>query len=156
MDSWVWTPGFGFLGLNPWVWIPGLGFLGLESWVWIPGLDFWFGFLGLDSWVWIPGFGVLGLDSWAWIPGFGVRGLESWAWIPGFGLLARTLMKTISKPIRFEPNLQILGSPPRSNGTRLGEGGPETHFNSQALHKLARALQPTLAWTGRVDWRRFL
>ena len=50
MDSWVWIPGFGFLGLDSWVWIPGLGFLGLHC---------WFGFLGLGSWVWTPGIGFL-------------------------------------------------------------------------------------------------
>ena len=54
--------------LISWVWIPGFGFLGLDSWAWIPG----FGVLGLDSWAWIPGFGALGLESWAWIPGFGL------------------------------------------------------------------------------------
>ena len=100
-----------------WIQIPGFRFLGLDSCVWIPA----FGFLGLDSWVWIPGFGVLGLDSWAWIPGLGVLRLESWAWISRFGLIARTLMKTQSKPIQFEPNLQILWSPPRSSGRRQGE-----------------------------------
>ena len=99
-----------------WVQIPGFGFLGLDSCVWIPA----FGFLGLDSWVWIPGFGVLGLDSWAWIPGLGVLRLGSRAWIPGFRLLARTLLKTLSKPMRFEPILRFLWSPPRSIGFRWG------------------------------------
>ena len=46
MGSWVWIPGFGFLGLESQEWIPGLGFLGLESWV---------GVLGSDSWIWTPG-----------------------------------------------------------------------------------------------------
>ena len=54
MESWVWSPWFGFLGLIPW-----FGFLGLDSYVRIPAL----GFLGLDSWVWIPQFVFLGLDS---------------------------------------------------------------------------------------------
>ena len=30
----------------------------------------------------------------------------------------------------------------------MGEGGPETRFFLQALHKLARALQATLTWWG--------
>ena len=130
-----------------WIQIPGFRFLGLDSCVWIPA----FGFLGLDSWVWIPGFGVLGLDSWAWIPGLGVLRLGSRAWIPGFRLLARTLLKTLSKPMRFEPILQFLWSPPTIDPRRSGELGPETHFFLQALHKLARALQITLPRWGGLE-----
>ena len=74
MDSLVWTPAFGFLGLDSSVWIPVFGFLRLDSCVWIPG----FGFLRLDSWVWIPGLGFLGLESWIWSPGLGFLDLDSW------------------------------------------------------------------------------
>ena len=83
MDSLIWIPGFGFLGLDSWIWIPGFGFLGLDSCVWIPR----FGFLRLDSCVWIPGFGFLRLDSWVWIQWFGFPRLDSWVWSPGFGFL---------------------------------------------------------------------
>ena len=162
MDSRVWIPAFGFLGLHFWVLIPWFGFLGLDSCVWIPGLGFlgldscvWipaFGFLGLDSWVWIPGFGVLGLDSWAWIPGLGVLRLGSRAWISGFRLLARTLLKTLSKPMRFEPNLQFLWSPPRSIAA----------FREEAARKPISFYKPFISWRahrrlhyrGEVNWRR--
>ena len=117
-------------------------FLGLDSLVWIPG----FGFLGLESWAWIPGLGLLGLESWVWSPGLGVLGLDSWIWTPGLNLLPEVI-----KPKRFEQNLQILGSPPRFSRAQTGEGGPETHFFLQALHKLARALQTTLPWQGGLD-----
>ena len=131
-----------------WVQIPGFGFLGLDSCVWIPA----FGFLGLDSWVWIPGFGVLGLDSWAWIPGLGVLRLGSRAWIPGFRLLARTLVKTLSKPMRFEPNLLSLWSPPRSIAVGWGK----------AARKPISFYKPFISWRahsathyrGEVNWRR--
>ena len=114
------------LGLDPWFWIPGFGLLGLDSWVWSPGL----GFLGLDSWVWSPGFGVLGLDSWIWTPGLNLR-LE------------------VIKPMIWSPELQIMTRYSRSAVHWSGEGGPETHFFLQALHKLARALQITLTrWGG--------
>ena len=48
--------------------------------------------------------------------------------------------------MHFEPNLQILGSPPQLDRAMLVEGGPETHFFLQALHKLARALRETFTW----------
>ena len=54
------------------------------------------------------------------------------------------LMKTLSKPMRFEPILQFLWSPPTIDRARSGELGPEAHFFLQALHKLARAPQTTL------------
>ena len=60
-------------------------------------------------------------------------------------------MKTLSKPIDFEPNLQILWSPPKIDPNVMGEGGPETHFFLQALHKLARALQLTLPRRGGLE-----
>ena len=70
MDSWVWIPGFDFLGLDSRVWIPDL-----DSWVWVPG----FGFLGFESWAWIPGLRFLGpKESWVWNPGLGFLDLDSW------------------------------------------------------------------------------
>ena len=48
--------------MDSWVWIPEFGVLGLDSWAWIP-----------DSWVWNPGFGVLDLDSWIWTPGLNLN-----------------------------------------------------------------------------------
>ena len=47
--------------------------------------------------------------------------------------------------------------PPTIDRPRPGEGGPETHFNSQAIDKLARALRITLPWrTGlEKDCERF-
>ena len=138
------------MGLGSWLWIPESGFLGSDSWVWIPG----FGFLCLGSWVWILGFGFLGLESWAWIPGFGVLGLKSWAWIPGFGLLARTFMKTISKPMRFEPNLQILGSPGRKFSRFRGKAA----WKPNSFYKpfISRGAHCNSLYRGRVDWKTFL
>ena len=108
----------------------------------------------VHSWVWFPGFGVLGLDSWAWIPGLGVLRLGSRAWIPGFRLLARTLMKTLSKPMQIEPILLSLWSPPRSSSGRRGK----------AARKPVLKRNPFISWRahcgshyrGRVDWKRFL
>ena len=100
-----------------------------------------FGFLGLDSWVWSPGLGFLGLDSWVWSPGFGVLGLDSWIWTPGLNLLPEVIF-----PMHFEPNLQILSRYSRSSPTLAGEGGPETRFKKESLHKLARAPRGTLPW----------
>ena len=131
-DSWVWIPGFGF---------PGLGFLVLDSWL---------GFLDLDSWVWIPGFGFLSLESWAWIPGLGFLGLESWIWSPGLGFLD---LDSWPKPIaRSDFSYAFLTKfanpevPPTIHPNITGEGGPETRFKKESLHKLARAPQRTLPW----------
>ena len=72
-ESWLFSPGFGILGLEPWGWIPGFGVLGSDScfgfWVGIPG----FSVQALDSCVWSPGFGLLG---------FGLLGLKPWVWTP--------------------------------------------------------------------------
>ena len=104
MNSWVWTPGFGFLGLESWAWIPGLGFLGLESWVWSPRL----GFLDLDSWP----------------EPIDIR----------------------DQTYDLEPGIANHEVPHTPDHRLLGEPGPETRFFLQALHKLARALQPQSTW----------
>ena len=101
----IWSPGFGFLGIefldldpSDWIpgfgfliWIPGFGFLGLNSSACIPGLVswVWIEFPDLDSWVWISRIGIL-VHSWTWIPGLERLRMESSACIPGFGLVART------------------------------------------------------------------
>ena len=60
------------VGLESWVWIPGLGFLGLEFWAWC---------LGLESWVWNSGPGFLELVSW-----FKLDQLRRWnLWLGAWG-----------------------------------------------------------------------
>lgn len=125
LNLWLWIPGFGLLGLESWVWILGFGVLGLDSWVCIHG----FGFLVLDIWVWIHGSGFLFRDPvfgfLLWIPGLGVLGLESWVRSAG---------------------------PVKGTGVcLLGELGSETHFNSQAFHKLSRALPVRSMWWGGLE-----
>ena len=86
MDSWlgflVRSVGLDSLGmdLESCVWIPSYGLMGLKSWIWSSGLDFSLGFPGLESRVWNPGIVVLGLGSWAWVPGFGVLVSDSCVW----------------------------------------------------------------------------
>ena len=135
MDSWVWSPGLGFQGLDSWVWIPGLGVLGLDSWIWTPGLNLRLEVMKPIIWS-PPWFGFLVLDSCCFIPS-----LDSWIWTPGLNLLPEVI-----KPMIWSPELQIMTRYSRSAVHPPGEGGPETRFFLQALHKLARALQVTLTW----------
>ena len=107
----------------------------MDSWDWTPGS----GFLGLVSWVWSPGLGFLGLDSWLWSPEIEVLGLDSLILTPGQNLNEnpiKTLLTEFANPV----------VPPTIDCCPAGEGGPETCFKKESLHKLARALRVTLTW----------
>ena len=69
------------------------------------------------------GLGFLRLDSSIASPGLGFFGSDSWVWTP-----SQTFMKTLSKPMRFEPKSQILTRYSRSDPVGMREGGPGTPF----------------------------
>ena len=97
--------------------------------------------MGLISWVWSPGLAFLGLDSWVWSPEIGVLGLDSLILTPGQNLNENPI-KTLSILTEFANPVV----PPTIDCCPLGEGGPETRFKKESLHKLARAPQITLPW----------
>ena len=69
--------------------------------------------------------------------------MDSWILTPGQNL-TENLIKTLSFLTKVA-NHEVL----TFNCHVPGEGGPETHFFLQALHKLARALQIKSSWVVR-------